>query len=164
MLTSLRLTSFGFFTVLSSWLISCQKADTPAPLTRTELLTGSKWLLTSQVTVRTLNGATITEDNMLALDPCDKDDILRFGSTPSHTFVIEQGALICSSPTATGYRGTWEFDATETVLRYNPGKVYESQEQIKNLTATQLVTLYEGRMNTSSGYQPYYVTSTYSAQ
>ncbi|NML67904.1 hypothetical protein HHL22_22110 [Hymenobacter sp. RP-2-7] len=160
---SLRVSSFLLGTVLSGGLISCQRTAIPVPRTRTELLTGAKWHLTGQSTTRTLNGTTITEDNMPGLDPCDKDDILQFSATPSRTFFIEQGPTVCFSPTSSAYNGAWEFDATETVLRYHPGKVYESQEQIKRLTETQLITLYEGHMNTSTGYQPYYVTMTYSA-
>lgn len=159
----LRLSSFIITTVLSGWLTSCQKTAIPVPRTRTELLTGTKWRLTGQTTTRTLNGTTITEDNIPGLDPCDKDDIMQFSATPSRTFFIDQGSSVCFSPTSSAYKGAWEFDATETVLRYNPGKVYESQEQIKMLTDTQLVTLYEGSMNTSNGYRPYYVTMTYSA-
>ena len=65
---------------------------------------------------------------------------------------------------ASTYNGAWAFDATETVLRNHPGQLYESHEQIKALTATQLVTRYEGRMPTSTGYHPCYVTMTYSVR
>lgn len=151
----------GYFVLLlttATWLTSCSKDDKPAPRTRTELLTGPQWRLTGFVTTGTLNGTVTT--TVEAIDPCEQDDLLQFSVTPSaQTFVIDQGPLVCGY--YAGHSGRWELASEETILRYNSGTSYQTDEKILTLTDTQLVTIYHSR---NSVINPYSQTRTYTAR
>jgi hypothetical protein len=85
---------------------SCHKTDTtPAPKTKTQLLTQATWKFQSA----SASGTDITNNPAIA---CIKDDIITFAS--AGTGNINDGAIVCA-PT-TGGNFTWNFQNSETTL------------------------------------------------
>lgn len=92
--------------LISCFFISCSnKEDTPAPKTKTQLLTQATWKFSSASAA----GLDITNNALLT---CIKDDITTFVS--NGTGNISDGTILCS-PT-TGGNFTWSFQSGETVL------------------------------------------------
>ena len=77
--------------------------------------------MVASITTDTTRGKISIRDNMPVLDACDKDDLYKFTATPSRTFNIDKGALLCNPNILTGYKGTWDFKSKESRLVYNPG-------------------------------------------
>ena len=85
---------------------SCNKTDTtPAPKTKTQLLTQSSWKFQSA----TASGTDITNNPALA---CIKDDILTFASAGTGNIV--DGTIVCAPTTSGNF--TWNFQNSETTL------------------------------------------------
>jgi hypothetical protein len=85
---------------------SCHKTDTtPAPKTKTQLLSQSTWKFQSA----SASGTDITNNPAIA---CIKDDIITFAS--AGTGNINDGAIVCVPTTSGNF--TWNFQNSETTL------------------------------------------------
>lgn len=87
---------------------ACQKEDeTPAPKTKTELLTQGNWKFSSA-----LVGTT---DVSSQLQACQKDNIMSFLTAGTGT--VDEGPTKCNAGDPQTYPFTWSFQSGETVLQ-----------------------------------------------
>jgi hypothetical protein len=99
--------SLCFIAVLSI-LTGCDKKkddNTPAPKTKTELITQSSWKFDNAKA----GGSDISGNPMLT---CYKDNTMTFSSALTGT--ISEGAAVCASPAPATF--TWSFQTSETIL------------------------------------------------
>jgi hypothetical protein len=100
---------FPVLIVLSLSFTGCKKEkdgdDTPAPKTKTELITKSAWKFDNAK----MAGTDISGNAALA---CYKDNIMVFKTDLSGT--IDEGANVCSTPAPATF--TWGLQNTEAVL------------------------------------------------
>lgn len=90
------------------FLASCGKEgdNTPAPKTKTELITSSPWVFLSA----SANSTDVSSAPQLA---CFKDNTITFTSSTAGN--ITEGTIICSPTTAGNF--TWSFQSGETIVR-----------------------------------------------
>jgi hypothetical protein len=97
--------------VCSVFTVSCKKEKT-----KTELLTEKAWLRTALTVNPGIPAGAITITDLLAqIEPCVKDDLLKF--TADQKYSEEEGATKCNpSDPQIVEKGTWSFNSGETVL------------------------------------------------
>lgn len=123
-----------FLVTASSFIFfSCSNKDaTPAPKTKTELLTQSTWKFNSAKA-----GGTDISNQAPPFDACRKDNILTFTSTGDGN--VNEGPTSCSPPENTSF--TWNFTTNETKLHISavlfPGG--SNDFDLVSLTETALV-------------------------
>ncbi|MBL0130356.1 MAG: lipocalin family protein [Chitinophagaceae bacterium] len=103
-----QLSLFIFLLTFSSLLFySCSNKDTtPAPKTKTQLLTQSTWKF---------KGATVGgADFSGSLQACQKDNLLTFVSTGTGT--LDEGTAKCTVTDPQTNPFTWNFATNETIL------------------------------------------------
>lgn len=102
-----KLVSFSLLSLVWIALIpaGCQKDNNVQPLTKTELLSKSPWILLSA----SVSGTDVNNNQALA---CFKDNLITFAANGN--FNVNEGTVICTPPTAGNF--TWSFQANETQL------------------------------------------------
>ncbi|RDB07102.1 hypothetical protein [Runella aurantiaca] len=118
---------------------SC-KEETPAP-TKTELLTGKPWKWVGGAVTPAFdvfsNGNLNNGEYWSQAPKCWQDDIRVF--TTAGKFTHEEGATKCNVADPQIYaQGTWQFDASEKVVKINDSALGEQMWEIQELTATSL--------------------------
>ncbi|TGE26392.1 DUF5004 domain-containing protein [Hymenobacter metallicola] len=121
MKTPFRLPLLALFSVVSLVSVSCKKdkENSPAPKTKTDMLSGKDWILTAQTVEPGMtadDGSTVT-DLFPYLEDCDTDDLMRYETSGS--CALDEGASRCNPNSPQRYSGTWSFDSNETVLKTN---------------------------------------------
>ena len=130
---------FAFFTAAFFLLASCQKDDnTPAPKTKTQLLTQATW----KFKLATANGSDISSQ----LQACQKDNILTF--LVAGTGTVDEGPAKCNASDPQTNPFTWNFASSETMLHISTVLFTggSSDFTLVSLTETELVV--------SQGYTP----------
>ena len=112
---------------------SCNKKDdtTPAPPTKTQLITSATWRFSSA----TVGGTDVSA----FLQTCQKDNILSFVNTGTGT--LDEGATKCNAGDAQSTPFTWSFQSGETQLFISATLFTggSSTFTLVSLTSTQLV-------------------------
>lgn len=143
--------------LLGMTMFSCD--DETQPLTKTEMVTGKTWKITSKILSppASLGGITITDIMIL-----DSDDQRNF----SYKFNTDGTVIQYNSLNKEIFRTKWSFNAEETQITYNPGIVFSyavagdftlSSMNIESISANKLVT----KVNYSFAGTPYLATFTY---
>lgn len=117
---------------LSLALISCQKEDdTPAPKTKTQLLTQATWKFSSA----TVGGTDVSA----ALQACQKDNILSLAAAGTGT--LDEGPAKCNAGDPQTSPITWSWLSGETQLNISTTLFTggSSTFTLVSLTETQLV-------------------------
>jgi hypothetical protein len=122
------------FTV--GWLAfigACNKKEpAPATPTRTQLLVGKKWQLTSDV----LSYTGYPNSNLYAqMRPCSQDDYRQFNLP--NTYVHDEGATKCSTLASQTTLGIWAFSANDSKLTITDQN-YSDTYTITDLTESSL--------------------------
>ena len=95
------LVTAGFF-----FFSSCNKNDTPAAKTKTELITQGSWKFKGA----TVNGGDISA----SLQTCQKDNVMTF--TVALTGAVDEGPTKCNAADPQTNPFTWNFAASETMV------------------------------------------------
>lgn len=110
------------FTVLVA-MAACQKKDSadqnvapskPAP-TSEEILTGKTWVLSAMTCDPAYMGKT---DIYSMMEPCEKDNTLKFSSGSGKTLTIDEGSNVCSGQDQQSST-SWNVDAAGSTLTIN---------------------------------------------
>lgn len=106
-----KVLSLAFMSLLyiSLTFVSCSKDDddnTPAPKTKTQLITQSTW----RFSAATVGGSDVSA----FLQACQKDNILTFASNGTGT--VDEGPLKCNAGDPQTSPFTWNFLSNETQL------------------------------------------------
>jgi len=151
--------SILFLVVILLGLTQFSCKDEDQPLTKTELLTGNVWKITSKTLSppASLGGITITDVMIL-----DSDDQRNF----SFKFNSDGTVVQYNSQSKEIFRTKWSFNADETVLTYSPGIVFTyavagdftlSTMTIESISANKIVA----KVNYSFAGTTYLATFTY---
>lgn len=135
-----RLILFAAISILSLFVISCDKTDNPAP-TNTDYITKSPWKFD-----KAMSGGV---DVSAFVPACNKDNVMTFQSNGNGT--LDEGATKCNSgdPQTTNFN--WNFTNNGTTLNVTGG-IFAGQSgsfTVITLKDTQLVL--EGTISTTSG-------------
>ncbi len=136
-------------------------ADTPAPLTKTQLLTSAPWIGTASTVDPPVDfGGTQITDLWAQTEQCDRDDLINLKA--DKTYTLEEGLSKCDDNDPQVYEtGTWNLNSDETILTITADGA--SGGETINVT---IVSISETQMVTESqddfgGDITYTITSTY---
>lgn len=113
-------------------LVACGE-DENKPLTLTERLLARPWIITGQTRQ---TGADDPVNNFPNLEPCRKDDKLRF--QPNGVFEYDEGLDKCVATDPQTRTGTWSLVEADSTLTYKVAGIDETQ-RIDTLGAALLV-------------------------
>lgn len=117
---------------MASLTLSCKKDSdtaTPAPATKTALLTAKSW----KVTDLKIGGVSLFS----SLPSCTKDDLIKFNT--NKTAVFDEGATKCSSSDPQTANGSWDFTTNETKLKITDPDGTVIEGTIGTLNSTTLI-------------------------
>lgn len=125
--------------LLSVFFLSC-KEETPAP-SKTDLLTDKPWKWIGGAVTPAFdvfsNGNLSNGEYWSKAPECWQDDVRTF--TTAGKFTHTEGATKCNVADPQIYaQGTWQFDASEKVIKINDSALGEQIWEIDELTATSL--------------------------
>jgi hypothetical protein len=112
-------------------ITGCQKSNSPAVKTKTDLITQANWKFSVAMVG--------TSDVSSLLKSCEKDNILTF--TSAGTGTVDEGPTKCNSSDPQVNPFTWNFASSETVLHISAVLFTggSSDFTLVSLTETQLV-------------------------
>jgi len=113
-------------------LNSCDKDDTPAVKTKTELLTQSSWKFKAAIA----SGTDVSNQDP-PFAPCRKDNIMAFTINGAGT--ISEGATSCSPAENTNF--TWNFTNNESTLHFSAALYPNAPNDVTvvSVTETELI-------------------------
>ncbi|MDJ0366204.1 lipocalin family protein [Hymenobacter sp. H14-R3] len=122
--------SFLLLTLVA--LGGCKKDDNNTPgMSPTELLTAKNWR------VSTFSVTAAGQPYPAVLDPCDKDNYLKFNT--DKTLIVDEGPTKCDPTNAQTEKGTWSMPSADKLTITAPNlPVSGGTFDIKELSATTL--------------------------
>lgn len=129
------------FVLVTLAFVSCKKDDvTPQP-TKTEMLAGGNWKLTS-LTVSpayVVNGISIS-DVFATYPACLKDDFQTFAADGTYTY--DEGATKCDPTAIQTETGTWKFNSNETTVSLTL-PTYTDVWEISKLSTSSMTSIFK---------------------
>lgn len=119
---------------MASLTLSCKKDSdtaTPAPATKTDLLTAKNWKMTD------LKVGGVSIFNSGFIDACDKDNLIKFNT--NKTAVFDEGPVKCVSTDPQTRNGSWDFTTSETKLKVTDPDGVVAEGTIGTLNSTTLI-------------------------
>ena len=136
--------------ILSLVLASCKKDETVIALTKTQILCGKNWKVTT-LTVDparpyVLFGPNVT-DWYAQRDACVNDNLYYYNS--DGTMKLDEGATKCNTSDAQTMSGTWTFNTDQTVITQTIGSNTTSYKIVELSVTTMKATYVETVLGTT---------------